>query len=181
MRKIRRMRNLMNCKDTETFVRSVIFSKINYCNILFMSLSCTTLHKLQKLQNTAVRLIYNLPPRSSVSDKYVELELLRVNQCIVFKCLLFVHKFFANMVPEGIRNLISVQSDVNRLLVVRYYSSSYATKSFSYAAPRYWNKLPLSIRLTNCTATFKSLVKLALLENQNNILSATTGYYFLPR
>ena len=181
MRKIRRIRHLMNRKDTETFVRSVIFSKINYCNILFLSLSGTNVHKLQKLQNAAVRLIFNLPPRSSVSDKYTELEILRINQFIVFKCLLLVHNFFANKVPEAMKNLISVQNNIDRLLTVKYYSSSYASKSFSFAAPRYWNKLPLSIRLTDNAATFKRLTKLALIENHNNILSARTGYYFLPR
>ena len=179
--KIRRIRHLMNCKDTETFVRSVIFSRINYCSTLFLNLSCTNLNKLQKLQNTAFRLIYNLPPRWSVSDKYIELQLLRVNQYVVFKCLLFVHKFFINKVPESIKNLITVYNGTNRLLAVKYYTSTYASKSFSYAAPRYWNKLPLTIRMTDCTDTFKALVKLALLENQNNIMSSTTGYYFIPR
>ena len=41
IRRIRRIRHLMNCKDTETFVRSVIFSRINYCRPLFLNLSCT--------------------------------------------------------------------------------------------------------------------------------------------
>ena len=92
----------MNNQDAETFVKTVIFSKINYCNILFLNISCKNLDKLQKLQNTAVRLIFNLPPRSSISEKYAELKLLNVSQYIVFKCLLFVHKFFRNEVPEGI-------------------------------------------------------------------------------
>ena len=181
LRKIRKLRHLMDRNDAETCVRSVIFSKINYCNILFLNLSCANLDKLQKLQNTAVRLIFNLPPRSSVSDKYDKLKLLRVNQLIVLKCLLFVHKFFVNKLPESIKNLINVQNETNRLLVVKYYGSSHATRSFSYCAPRYWNKLPLSVRLTDCTSTFKTLTKTILLENQNNILGATTGYYFLPR
>ena len=137
--------------------------------------------KLQKLQNAAVRLIFNLPPRSPVSEKYIDLELLQINQMIIFKCLMLVHKFFTNKAPEAMKNLLRVQSGVDRSLVVKYYSSSYALKSFSFAAPRYWNKLPIMIRLTDSTATFKRLLKLALLENQNNILSSTTGYYFLPR
>ena len=106
MRKIRKIRHLMNCKDTEMFVRSVILSKISYCSVLFMNLSRANLDKLQKLQNTAVRLIFNLPPRSSVSDKYEQLGMLRVNQYIVYKCLLFVHKFFINKVPDSINQLI---------------------------------------------------------------------------
>ncbi len=153
---------------------------IIYC-IHFVWNSCKNLDKLQKLQNTAVRLIFNLPPRSSISDKYAELKLLTVNQYIVFKCLLFVHKFFRNEVPSGIQNLLSVQDEINRLLLIKYFDSPHARKTFTYCAPRYWNKLALPIKLTNNTEKFKLLVKTALLENQNNILSATTGYYFLSR
>ena len=178
---MRRIRHLMNTKDTETFVKTVILSKINYCNALFLNTSCKNLSKLQKLQNTAVRLIFNLPPRSSVSDKYTELKLLTVNQYIVFKCLLFVHKFFRNEVPVGIQNLLSVQNESNRLLLIKYFDSPHTRKTFTYCAPRYWNKLALPIKLTNDTEKFKYLTKTALLENKNNILSATTGYYFLPR
>ena len=178
---IRRIRHLMNCKDTETYVHAVILSKINYCNILFMSLSSENLYKLQKLQNSAVRLIFNLPPRSSVSEKYHELKLLRVDQCIVFKCLVFVHKFFRNEVPLCIKQLLNIQHATERILTVKYYTSTYARKSFSYCAPRYWNKLPHSTRLTDSTSKFKGQLKRILLENENNIMSATTGYYFIPR
>ena len=145
-----------------------------------MNLSCANRDKLQRLQDTAVRLIFNMPPRTSVYHKYLELQLLRVNQCIVFKCLLFVHKFFKNEVPASIRDLLIIQDVTNRLLVAKYYPTSYASKSFSFSAPRYWNKLSITTRLTNSTETFKTLAKLELLENRNNILSATTGYYFLP-
>ena len=183
MRHIRRIRYLMNCKDTETFVRSVIFSKINYCSSLFLNLTCANVDKLQRLQDKAVRLIFNLPPRSSVSEKYVDLQLMKVNQYIVFKCLLFVHKFFKNEAPDSIKNVLCIENAINRILAVKYYKSSYARKTFTYAAPRYWNKLSLVTRLTDSTETFKTLAKLELLENRNNILSATTGYYFisLPR
>ena len=181
IRRLRRIRHLMNNQDAETFVKTVIFSKINYCNILFLNISCKNLDKLQKLQNTAVRLIFNLPPRSSISEKYAELKLLNVSQYIVFKCLLFVQKFFRNEVPEGIKNLLSIQNETNRLLEVKYFGTQYARKSFTYCAPRYWNKLNFEIKFTENTGAFKSLAKNALLENENNILSATTGYYFLPR
>ena len=178
---LRRIRHLMNCKDTEKYVRAVIFSKINYCNVLYMNISAVNLHKLQKLQNSAMRLIFNLPPRTSVSEKYRELKLLRIEESIVFSCLVYVHKFFRNEVPQCINYLLNVQNAVNRLLTVKYFSSNHARKSFSYCAPRYWNKLPLSVRLTEDTSKFKGLLKSTLIENINDIMSATTGYYFIPR
>ena len=181
MKGIRRIRHLMSSKDTETFVRAVVFSKLNYCNVLFLNLSSKNMNKLQRLQNSAVRLIFNFAPRTSVSDKYQELKLLRVDQSIVFTCIVFVHKFFIDQLPQCLRNLLEIQNSTNRLLRIKYFNSSHARKSFSFCAPRYWNKLPLDLRLTDNTSTFKSRLKSILLENENNILSATTGYYFIPR
>ena len=128
-----------------------------------------------------MRLIFDLPPRTSVSERFIDLEILRVDQSVVFTCLVYVHKFFQNQVPDCIKNLLEVQSINDRLLKVKYYSSAQAKRSFSFCAPRYWNKLPLNIRLAVDTSGFKSLIKFALLENTNNIMSATTGYFFIPR
>jgi len=139
------------------------------------------INKMQKLQNNAMRLIYNVPPRTSVTEKYEELEILRVDQCVVFKILLFVHKIFADKMSTCIKDLVEIDSSPNRLLVVKYFMSSYARKSFSFSAPRYWNKLPINIRLEDNIDKFKKLSKKCILENENNIMSATTGYYFLPR
>ena len=138
---------------------------------------------MQKLQNSAIRLIFNLPPRTrtSLSEKYQELQILRIKESIVFSCHVYVHKFFQNQVPQCIKSLLHVENAVDRLLTVCYFSSKYARNSFSYCAPRYWNKLPFSVRLTQDTAQFKSLLKFVLLDNINNIMSATTGYYFIPQ
>ena len=94
---------------------------------------------------------------------------------------MYVHKFFRKELPECIKNLLEVQNCQDRLLKVQYFSSVQAKRSFSFCAPRFWNKLPISIRLTDDTSGFKSLNKFALLENTNNIMSATTGYFFIPR
>merc|ERR1712002_697868 len=111
--------------DTEKYVRAVIFSKIN---VRYMNLSTVNLNKLQKLQNSAMRLIFNFPPRVSVTEKYQELQILRIDQSIVFSCLIHVHKFFRNQVPQCISNLLEVKNTIDRLLTVHYYSSNYARK-----------------------------------------------------
>ena len=116
-----------------------------------------TFLSLQKLQNNAVRLIFNDPPRSSVSDRYRELEILRIDQSVVYKVVVLVHKIFTNKISVRIKELVEIQDQANRLLEVKYFTSSYARKSFTFSAPRYWNKLPAAIRLLNCVDTFKKL------------------------
>ena len=79
--------------------------------------------------------------------------------------MLFVQNFFQNKVPDGIKNLLEVQDEATRTLTVKYFDSQYARKTFTYCAPRYWNKLPLSIKLTNNIDTFKFLTKTAIIKN----------------
>ena len=94
---------------------------------------------------------------------------------------MLVHKIFMNKISVKIKDLVEIQDETNRLLLIKYFTSAYAKKSFTFSAPRFLNKLSIAIRLIDSTDTFKRLSKIAILENENNILSATTGYYFLPR
>ena len=57
LRDIGRIRSLLSQKQTESLVHSVISSRLDYCNALFYGINKTTLHKMQKLQNSAARLI----------------------------------------------------------------------------------------------------------------------------
>ncbi len=45
------------------------------------------------------------------------------------------------------------------LVVPRIRLATMGARSFSYAAPRLWNSLPLDIRNSNCLLTFKTRLK----------------------
>ena len=53
----------MTRKNLVTLVYSLIVSKVDYCNSLFIGFPYITLKKVHSVLNRAVRLIFNLHPR----------------------------------------------------------------------------------------------------------------------
>ena len=57
------IKDFVNRKNLVTLVHSLIISKVDYCNSLFIGLPNVILKKVQSVLNRAARLIFNLPPR----------------------------------------------------------------------------------------------------------------------
>ena len=105
-----------------------------------------------------------------------DLHWLKVDQRIIFKLLLLVHKFFINAAPHWFSRQLMIIDYDKRLLQKFYFDSKSGRKSFSYAAPRFWNSLSMEICLLNDTVKFKSSIKTVLFTNANNIINAAQGY-----
>ena len=92
LKDIGRIRNYLSQSHLETIVHAVIANRLDYCNSIFMNMSRDNLQKLQKLQNTAARLILGRRYCDSGSDALKELHWLNVDARITFKILLLVFK-----------------------------------------------------------------------------------------
>ena len=68
LKNIRRIRNVLSMKQTEMLVHSVITSKLDYCNSLFINISKANLFKLQKVQNAVARVVIKGKKRNSISE-----------------------------------------------------------------------------------------------------------------
>ena len=87
---------------------------------------------------------------------------------IEFKIALIVYKCLNNSAPGYLSNLIKpkdslpslrVYDDQLLLQIPKLHQSNYKNRKFSVAAPQIWNKLPLGIRKSNSTASFKTNLK----------------------
>ena len=172
-----RNRHLLSDSDTELLMHAIVSSRIDYCNVLFYGINKSFINKLQKVQNAAARLIVKCKKRCSVREFLVNLHWLRVEERIIFKLLSIVFKSFHRIAPEAILELVSVNSVDACLLNVVYLDSSYGRRSFSYAAPRYWNALPLEIRSANNISSFKKLTKTFLFNHFNEYKRKVFIYY----
>ena len=174
---IAKLKRYMSESDTEKLVHALISNKLDYCNSILFGVKSSTLARLQTVQNRAARIILGLHPCAPVSDLLMnKLHWLRVEQRIVFKLLLLVHKFFINCAPAYFSDQLTVSNCNERLLKVLYLKSASGRRSFSYCAPRIWNCLEKEIRLLNNTLKFKSCIKTVLFLNTNNIMQASLGY-----
>ena len=57
LRNIGQIRKYLNTKATQTLIHSLIFTRLDYCNTLYYGLPMSLLNKLQRVQNSAARLL----------------------------------------------------------------------------------------------------------------------------
>ena len=158
-------RHLLCKEDTELLMHAVVSSRIDYCNSLFLGVPKEIIHKLQKVQNAAARMIYQKSKRQSISDALRELHWLRIEERIVFKLLVLTFKCIHKIAPESLCDLITIRSSEQFLLKSIYLDTNFGRRSFSYNSPRYWNALPFEIRSEIRLDNFKRLTKHLLFNN----------------
>ena len=56
-----RIKRYLTFEDRESIVEAIVMSRIDYCNRLLCGVTAMNLSKLQRVQNTAVRLVCSLP------------------------------------------------------------------------------------------------------------------------
>ena len=155
----------------------MISSKLDYCNALLYGIKCSNIARLQSIQNQAACIICNIPAGVSVPDSiFYDLHWLKVRERIVFKYLLLVHKFFIGSAPSYFTDLLLVKDSSDRSLYIKFMDTASGRRSFTYAAPRLWNRLPAATRKEVNSEHFKKLIKTALFRNTNNIMQAVNLY-----
>ena len=102
------IKDFVNRKNLVTFVHSLIVSKVDYCNSLFIRLPNVILKRVQSVR--AARLIFNLPPRVPTTSSLIELQWLPLKARIEFKICLITFKALKFNQPSYIRELLSFSS-----------------------------------------------------------------------
>ena len=168
IRLLSRVKFFLESDQLNTLVCSLIFSIMDYCNALYYGLKSETIDKLQRVQNSAARLVMkvNRFDRVHMSDLFEKLHWLRVRERIVYKVLLIVHKSVNQAAPAELTEMFRfVQSDRTRKLVVNTYEGVMGKRAISVCGPKLWNALPKDLRLENSTDEFKKRLKTFLFKN----------------
>ena len=162
IRLLSRIKHFLNTKQLNTLVCSLIFSKLDYCNVLYYGLNANVIQKLQRVQNSAARLVLkvNQYDRRNSDEMFHELHWLKIRERIIFKVLLIVHKCVNKDAPEELCDLFQfVQSDRTRKLMSPRCEGQYGDRALQICGPKLWNALPLSLRLKKSTDEFKRSLK----------------------
>ena len=85
IRNLYMIKDFVNKKNLVTLVHSLIISKVDYCNSLFIGLPNVILKKVQSILNRAARPIFNMPPRVPTTSTLTELHWLPLKARIEFK------------------------------------------------------------------------------------------------
>ena len=148
---IRRIRKFLSQEATCTIIHAFITSQIDYCNSLMNGLPDNLIKKLQRLQNTAARLVFNLRKYDRITPALVTLHWLPVQYRIEFKTLLIVFKGLRDKAPTYIQETVapskskrySIRSNEERVLKVpKFKHDTFGKRAFAVYGPLAWNCLP---------------------------------------
>ena len=133
---IRRIRKFLTYDNKKLLVQAVILSRIDYCNSLLFGVASIHLTKLQRIKNTAARLVCYNPKHEYITPTLIRLHWLPVKFRINFKIAMLVYKCIYNKAPKYLSSLIefrkvsrySLRSNEGILLLD---NSAKAKKTFS--------------------------------------------------
>ena len=165
---IRRIRKYLSHDATCTIIHAFVSSQIDYCNSLMNGLPDCLIKKLQRVQNTAARLVFNLRKYDHISPAFVSLHWLPVKYRIEFKTLLITFKGLHGMAPQYIQEML-VESNNSRyktrssngrgVIIPKVSHKTFGERAFALCGPSAWNKLPLDLRMCDEIESFKRRLK----------------------
>ena len=173
---VKRIRHILDLHTAKLIIQALVLSRLDYCNTLFLQLPDNTIKKLQRVMNTAARVVTQTPRDSSVTATLKDLHWLPVKQRIQFKTALLVYKSLHGLTPSYISDMLTwyspsrtLRSSSEHLLTVKRSRTSYGDRAFSVAAPKLWNSLPSSIKQSTSLICFRKNLKTHLFRQAYNV------------
>ena len=167
IRNIGRIRRYLNQADTERLVHAFVTSKLGSCNSLLYGVASSQIDKLQRIQNTAARLVIRSKKFTHITPVLRDLHWLPVKNRIIFKILLLTYKALKGIAPSYLSDLISGYTPPRRLrtrnkhllTIPKCRTKTYGERAFSVAGPKLWNSLPETVKNAEGLASFKTKIK----------------------
>lgn len=166
------IRKYLTTEVASQLIHSFVTSRLDYCNSLLFGMSQYSLRKLNRVQNTAARVLTLSKKFDHITPILKDLHWLPVNLRIEFKILLLVYKAMNKKAPTYIQELLqeynptrSLRSaNQGKLLVPKTRLVSYGDRAFSVVGPRLWNSLPIKIQNCPSVNSFKKNLKTHLFK-----------------
>ena len=176
IRNIRNVRGLLTTDACKKLVHALVTSRLDFGNSLLGGIAKYLVKKIQRVQNSAARLVAEINKFDHLTSVLKDLHWLPVEKRINFKILLITYKALNGLAPTYLRDLLQFHNPPRslrsggqlRLKVPATKLKTYGDRAFSVLAPKLWNKLPLEIRLSESVDIFKSKLKTHFLSNACN-------------
>ena len=167
MRKISCIRKYLSVSATKTLMSAFALSRLDYCNSLLAGLPDNKIMKLQRAQNNAARIVLRKRKRDHATPLLQQLHWLPKRARIEYKIAVLCYLCRNATAPVYLSDLLHTytptrtlrSSDAGHLIVPRIRLNTYGKRSFSYIAPTVWNSLPLALRTSSSSSSFKSNLK----------------------
>ena len=147
-------------------MNSFVMSKLDYCNSILAGLPQSSLQRLQKVQNHAVRVIWKVSKFHHTTSLLKILKWLPVTKRIDYKIRILTYPFFVHDCPHWFSHILQTyhprrplrSSNDERILLLPSYRTKVGMKAFRHQAPRLWNQLPPHVRCSSSMTSFKRIL-----------------------
>lgn len=172
LRNIGRMRRSLTLDATKTLVQGLVTSRLDYCNAVLSGLPNSTLLRLQRIQNTAARIITRTRKCDHITPVLIDLHWLPVRRRIEYKVLLYIYRALHDNAPAYIMDMVQSYTPARslrsqnklQLEVPRSRTAIYGDRSFRTYGPKLWNSLPSHLRAIKELNPFKRALKTHLFK-----------------
>lgn len=152
---------------------TLVLSPLNFCDTVYgPCLDSYDTKRVQKLQNSCLRLIFGIRRRDRVSHKLKEIGWLNMYNQRVLHAVCFFYKIIKYKTPPYLYKKIKHRTDVHNLNVRRKnllsipaHNKEFFKRSFSYRIAHYVNKYNINDYLVS-EAIFKKKFKTSLFDQQ---------------
>ena len=166
LRNIGKARRVLTEDATKTVMQSLVMSRLDYCNALLIGIQQDLIAKLQRLQNSAARIVSRTRKYEHITPVLIKLHWLPIKFRIQFKVLLLVYKALNGLAPKFIKELLvpykpirHLRSEAKGLLDEPRTRLKFGDRAFSISAPRLWNALPQHLKDSTSCQAFKKCLK----------------------
>jgi len=177
---LRHIRRLLPLDVERALACCIVGARLDYCNSVLYGAPTSSIQKLQRVQNSLVRVVL----RMSHARRYPllrSLHWLPVSQRIELKVAPLTYKIYSTSRPAYLHSLLSngiseptatLWSASRPLLHVPRTRTVYGSRTFSIAAPTLWNSLPADITNTAPVTAFRNRLKTFLFRYTSSGCSA---------
>ena len=167
LKRISDIRKCITEDAAKQLVHAFITSRLDNGNYLLYGLPTSTISHLQKIQNSAARLITRTRKFDFITLVLRNLHWLPIEKRIIFKINVLTFRAMHGTAPQYLADLLRIHtpsrilrsSSKTLLSVVRPRLDSYGSRAFSVADPLLWNELPYYITGEQTLTSFITKLK----------------------
>ena len=170
---------LRNADKRNGTISAIIYSSTNsHAFVVIIGHGRFSIKKLQRVQNSAARIVLEAPRRSHASPLLRTLHWLPVQQRIDYKVALLTFRVRSTSTPSYLRLLIQDREHGRNLrstttaLCQPFTTTTFAKRAFRCSAPALWNSLPQTVLSSDSVAVFKLRLKTFLFSRAFSSFSA---------